>query len=512
MKLLRVNLKIDNLNYYDTYDVVLVDRLGKIENQVMSRRKPTPYIIEDLIKKYSPTNHNGEIVNIDIFVELAKLMIIKSTGNIIKDSLYSKFDTINNINYYFPELSIINGYVDISLINSDKVIGENFLFTKAIYNDEERHTNIFYELYFSEIFDSSFSSRWNVNHTPSISNGIYTCNIQNMAEYLLPKNTFKKDTVLEFEISTQRTYSSTTRSLINVHFGCEKWGNNYSSSVADRKGYYFRLDNDNTGNNNTGIGTPNGRPNGNISFIENNPTSWHNVKIHFKSKTIIDVYYDNVLKFINVPIEISGDYIYIWGDAGNQGGLIRHLRVYNGFDINKKSYLINTTFTNKINDNSGVKWIPYGNLIPDDTGLIRFDGNSYYYSDSLSLYNKNFKIKLKFKANNKNLVLFDMYTNSINGAWQIYTDANGHIMIWVYGNSTHPTSSNQIIVNEWNTVEITRTGDKLEYILNGIVTTFNDFNKNLLSFQYMTIGHQYYNNNNSYNVNGYFEYITFEVF
>ena len=63
--------KIDNLNYYEYYDVVLCDRLNKIENQVMSKRKPTLYNNDDILTKVYSNNDIGESLNTELFVDIS---------------------------------------------------------------------------------------------------------------------------------------------------------------------------------------------------------------------------------------------------------------------------------------------------------------------------------------------------------------------------------------------------------------------------------------------------------
>lgn len=88
--------KIDNLNYYDTYDVVLVDRLGKIENQTMSRRKPTPYNIYDLTASITARTIY------DTALDLGNLLVLPISSLYVKDSKNTPITptVINDTEYY----------------------------------------------------------------------------------------------------------------------------------------------------------------------------------------------------------------------------------------------------------------------------------------------------------------------------------------------------------------------------------------------------------------------------
>lgn len=113
---------IDNLNYYEYYDVVLCDRLNKIENQVMSKRRPTLYNIYDNINYYKPNINFGEMFNTEILVvPLSRFNIRNKNGGYVSPTY------MNDTEYYIftdsSELYSINIttnddpiYIDVLLV------------------------------------------------------------------------------------------------------------------------------------------------------------------------------------------------------------------------------------------------------------------------------------------------------------------------------------------------------------------------------------------------------------
>lgn len=106
--------KVDNLNYYDTYDVVLVDRLGKIENQTMSRRKPTPYNVYDLTTTITARNIY------DTSLDLGNLLVLPISSLYVRDSKNTPITPtiLNDTEYYIFKNSDLT--YNIQIDNKDK--------------------------------------------------------------------------------------------------------------------------------------------------------------------------------------------------------------------------------------------------------------------------------------------------------------------------------------------------------------------------------------------------------
>lgn len=152
---------IDNLNYYEYYDVVLCDRLNKIENQVMSKRKPTLYNNDDILTKVYSNNYIDTLCVFDI---LGTVNVEKTTIDLTKlDSLPSQFSlsrssiaTYINSSGVLTDSPINTARFDYGYdINSNKFINKGLLVEVA-------STNI--------LLNGRNFSGWNMNISTSVSN------------------------------------------------------------------------------------------------------------------------------------------------------------------------------------------------------------------------------------------------------------------------------------------------------------------------------------------------------
>ena len=95
-----------NLNYFELYDVVLCDRLSKVENQVMSKRKPTIYNYSDLEINYNAFSIFDTALTID---NIRTYINIKYTSLDFKNNTLPNGFTLtrNSVGTYFNNLGVL---------------------------------------------------------------------------------------------------------------------------------------------------------------------------------------------------------------------------------------------------------------------------------------------------------------------------------------------------------------------------------------------------------------------
>lgn len=152
----------DNLNYYDLYDVLLVDREDELETQIMSKRRPTPYRIEDTLIQYNTKNIFGEILNAELFIKVKVNSVVDFDFTKVS-SLPSEFNlTRSSIATYINS----DGVMVDAAVNEPRFDHRYDKTSNSMINNgllvEVASTNI--------LFNGRNFSGWNMNVSTSVTN------------------------------------------------------------------------------------------------------------------------------------------------------------------------------------------------------------------------------------------------------------------------------------------------------------------------------------------------------